>query len=658
MVRRALPIAVLLAGLCAHAQGYDDADDMPAHVPGPWAAMYVPSSVDPHMATPSVGAWFEFAPESGAGLPVAQTLCSQLSAAEVASGWCLNGDGTMAAGSSTTLVAQGAPTDGTSTVCPNGPTCGSEDARRYTATSWHAPAADAALPASDWTYCEVLSVESAGYTAIFGSSVGSFATFSVAIGLSSAAGPTVYISDGAAASSVAVSALTFGTTHLFCVTYERVGGAADNVVRTYTDGTAGATSSAQKLAAALESSWKTNGGGGGGGAAERMFGAFFLPSELSSTRIAAIARAVLADSPTGAKGEAVTYTRTGPRFCDSVADGTAGSAGSILPANRPCVTRSGLLSESARTNLMVRSAEFDNVAWSSGATGVAAPTLTANAAVAPDGTMTAERMEVPLTTAGQYSYRYQALAGAAAHSWGVYVRGNGTSGTMHLWGGNTPNACVLCAYNATTWTRCALSHGAATPTMGFGNDSTNAACVTAGAVASALDVFVWGAQAEAGAKASSYVPTTSAAVARGADAPSTDASAWPIDATGCFGATVSSAAGGAGLAGALLVDSQVAATSGALLSVASATSVQMEDAPATAVATLSGLTFSASTDYRVWGGWDGTNWTVAQDATTATTASALGSGAHSNATEFCSPPTSGSYLCSKVMADPDPSRCR
>ena len=84
----------------------------------------------------------------------------------------------------------------------------------------------------------------------------------------------------------------------------------------------------------------------------------------------------------------------------------------------------------------------------------------------------------------------------------------------------------------------------------------------------------------------------------------------------------------------------------------------MRNAPSTVFPQVNGLTFLPDTAYKVWGSWGGVSWTAGQDATTASVASALGTGAHSNVTKICNPPTSGSYLCSRVVADPSPTRCR
>jgi hypothetical protein len=78
-----------------------------------------------------------------------------------------------------------------------------------------------------------------------------------------------------------------------------------------------------------------------------------------------------------------------------------------------------------RTNLMLRSQELDNAgAWFQGGTGGAgAVVITANATAAPDGTTTAEKLDFPITTAGQVT-----SAGSHRHTTTRWRRSSATSG--------------------------------------------------------------------------------------------------------------------------------------------------------------------------------------------------------------------------------------
>ena len=167
-------------------------------------------------------------------------------------------------------------------------------------------------------------------------------------------------------------------------------------------------------------------------------------SSLRSTRrrphISAIADAVLAHTPTGAKNEALTYSRTGVRFCDSVADGTAGAAGSILPANRPCVTRGGLLVEGTRTNTCLRSAELCNASW----VDVGTPACASDVAAGPFGTTTMDSITDDSGAAFEGRAQTIATTSLTQHTISAYVKSStATSASITLAGtGNSAGDCT------------------------------------------------------------------------------------------------------------------------------------------------------------------------------------------------------------------------
>lgn len=251
--------------------------------------------------------------------------------------------------------------------------------------------------------------------------------------------------------------------------------------------------------------------------------------------------------PTGLKGETVTFARAGAQTC-SKGDGTVVK----LTANQPVVetligmalsdgnnglggAQLGMLDEAATTNFALQSEAFDNAAWGKFSSVVALPIVTADAAVAPDGTTTAERLQIPATTGSQFSIVQQGTACAVGATFqSFYVKGNGTSGNI-FFNIQAPLTCGSCAYNSSTWTRCIQ---AATSSSGgsftIGNDSGDS-CAAPGA----LDVFIWGAQCESNTVPSSYIPTTTVAVARSATSWSVDNTAMtpPVPTSGgCFGA--------------------------------------------------------------------------------------------------------------------------
>lgn len=224
---------------------------------------------------------------------------------------------------------------------------------------------------------------------------------------------------------------------------------------------------------------------------------------------------------TGARGEAVTFTRTGSATCSRQGLATTGIVNGDLvtcatdqPRVEPIGGALGVRVENSKTNQAIRSREFENAGvWQCNASGVACPVVTADVATAPDGTLTADRLDFPALAASQFSQIYQTglSANSVSNTGTVYVRGVSGSGTILLSIADaTPNFST-CAYTSTSWTRC--QH---TGTKGVGVAADHAFGVEFAATgASAQSVFVWGFQAEQSASyASSYIYTTSAAVTR------------------------------------------------------------------------------------------------------------------------------------------------
>jgi hypothetical protein len=241
--------------------------------------------------------------------------------------------------------------------------------------------------------------------------------------------------------------------------------------------------------------------------------------EFAPSSGAGIGSACLCTSPTGAKGETLTFARASSGTClksgtvTSIANGDMVTCTNNQPRVMPGGDGSGgngLLVEGARTNDIIRSQEFENAAWSTSGTAI---TVTADQAVAPDGTTTADRLQVPGVVADTgESVRYQAVA-PTTRSGSFFVKGNGTSGTVDMY--LVSGACASCSFNASTWTRCVYDGAASSNIIAIGLESITAVgCPSGHGAKSAIDIFVWGAQSEVASFASSYIATTSAAVAR------------------------------------------------------------------------------------------------------------------------------------------------
>lgn len=228
-------------------------------------------------------------------------------------------------------------------------------------------------------------------------------------------------------------------------------------------------------------------------------------------------------TPTGAKGEALTYTRTGTAMCSKQGSATTGITNADLvscAADKPRIElEGGLLSylrEESRQNSITRSQELQNLAWPTASLGVAAPVVTADQAVAPDGTTTAEQVDLPAISSG-YSVLYQGATGTvAAWSASCYAKGVSGSGSFYLMltpGGTYTSA--LCSYTSTSWTRCSVTatETVATWYLQIGIDLRDGAQTSK----PAQSVYLWGCQFELGDWPSSYIPTTAAAASRTAD---------------------------------------------------------------------------------------------------------------------------------------------
>ena len=252
--------------------------------------------------------------------------------------------------------------------------------------------------------------------------------------------------------------------------------------------------------------------------------------EFAPSSGAGMGTACACTTPTGAKGEAMTFTRAGDATCSKQGLATTGIANGdlvVCTANQPRVESSGgvlgLRVEGSRTNETLRSQEFDNAAWVATVAGIAASTVTANFAVAPDGTATADRIQIPACPAvGNASgVNQNSLTIASPSSSSVYLKANaGTpSVSICMYGIATgTRACTQFALNTSTWTRAVVPNVTNTGGMNMEIACENRTVSYTGATnTGAADILVWGAQSEGGSYATSYIPTVAAAVTRNAD---------------------------------------------------------------------------------------------------------------------------------------------
>lgn len=252
-------------------------------------------------------------------------------------------------------------------------------------------------------------------------------------------------------------------------------------------------------------------------------------------------------SVTEAHLEAVTYQTTPRPYVATTSAAYYGHRRDFEPVTLEC---KGLLIEESRTNLQTYSQDFDNAAWTK--TGV---TIAANAAVAPDGTTTADELVSANTSSRAVSkgvtvtsgttYTHSIFAKKNTNDWIALQANafdteysmcfdltNGVKGSALTGTSAAPSSGI--EYVGDGWYRCWVTFSSTTDLSGFVLYRVLSADNT---LSTSGGIYIWGAQLEAGSFATSYIPTSSASVTCAADFASmtgTNFSDWYNQSEGTF----------------------------------------------------------------------------------------------------------------------------
>lgn len=231
----------------------------------------------------------------------------------------------------------------------------------------------------------------------------------------------------------------------------------------------------------------------------------------------------------------ITFTRasSATRTNSSGLIQTMGNNVARFDYNPVTLAPKGLLIEEQRTNLVTYSEQFNNAAWTKTGSSVSS-----NVIVSPDGTINADKLIEDTSTGAHECAQSVTLVASTTYALSVFAKAD-TRTLVRVAGRSFGSWSTFpsAIFNLSAGTVTSIS-GVGTPTITsigngwyrcvvFGTTSATNAGVTVGLVSTGTTssytgdgtsgLYIWGAQLEAGAFATSYIPTVASQVTRSAD---------------------------------------------------------------------------------------------------------------------------------------------